>query len=172
MAAFQGDLIFQAPRRFLLEQASKTQTAFAYRMFSLNFFLMISKWSLVRVQTRKSYSLSWSISRFWYFWVLRQWSCSRFYWDWCSWYLFGPLYRCLCWYTYPVNFANTGDPTIPQNPQSLLCGVDWQPWNSSLEHPLLTFLDPAPNVSIAFDTYRVDAMNLLNNISLEAAFRW
>ena len=38
MAAIQGDLIFQAPRRFLLEQASKTQTAFAFRMFSQLFF--------------------------------------------------------------------------------------------------------------------------------------
>ena len=72
---------------------------------------------------------------------------------------------------YPVNFANTGNPTILQNPKSLLSGVDWQPWNSSNDHPLLTFLDPAPNVSIEFDTYRVNAMKLLNNISLELAGR-
>ena len=32
MAAILGDIIFQAPRRFLLETASKTQTAFAFRM--------------------------------------------------------------------------------------------------------------------------------------------
>ena len=72
---------------------------------------------------------------------------------------------------YPVNFANTGNPTIPQNTKSLLSGVDWQPWNSSSDHPLLTFLDPVPKVCITFDTYRVDAMNLLNNISLELAGR-
>ena len=49
MAAFQGDLIFQAPRRFLLEKTSKTQTAFAFRMFShlflwpLNHLLLVYK---------------------------------------------------------------------------------------------------------------------------------
>jgi acetylcholinesterase len=68
-----------------------------------------------------------------------------------------------------VNFANTGNPTIPHNSKSLLSNVDWQPWGSSAQHPLLTFLDPAPNVSITFDTYRVDAMNLLNNITLGLA---
>ena len=73
------------------------------------------------------------------------------------------------YHVYSVNFANTGNPTTPHNHESLLSAVDWQPWSSSTEHPLLTFLDPAPNVSITFDTYRVDAMNLLNNISLELA---
>ena len=68
-----------------------------------------------------------------------------------------------------VNFANTGNPAIPHNSKSLLSNVDWRPWNSSSQHPLLTFLDPAPNVSITFDTFRVDAMNLLNNITLELA---
>lgn len=74
-------------------------------------------------------------------------------------------------HVYLVNFANTGNPTIPHHPKSLLSAVDWQPWNSSPDHPLLTFLDPAPNVSITFDNYRVDAMKLLNNISLELAGR-
>jgi len=31
LAALQGDLLFQAPRRFLLEIISETQSAFAYR---------------------------------------------------------------------------------------------------------------------------------------------
>ena len=35
MAAFQGDFVFQAPCRFLLEYTSRTQTAFAFRMFYL-----------------------------------------------------------------------------------------------------------------------------------------
>jgi acetylcholinesterase len=69
----------------------------------------------------------------------------------------------------PVNFANTGNPAIPHNSKSLLSNVDWKPWGSSAQHPLLTFLDPAPNVSITFDTFRVDAMNLLNNITLGLA---
>ena len=70
---------------------------------------------------------------------------------------------------YSVNFANTGNPAIPYNSKSLLSNVDWQPWGSSAQHPLLTFLDPAPNVSITSDTYRAYAMNLLNNITLGLA---
>jgi hypothetical protein len=67
-------------------------------------------------------------------------------------------------YHHSVNFANTGKPTVPHNPNSLLSSVDWQPWSSSADHPLLTFLDPAPNVSITFDNFRVPEINLLNNI--------
>ena len=72
---------------------------------------------------------------------------------------------------YSVNFANTGNPTIPYNSKSLLSSVDWKSWNSCSNHPLLTFLDPAPNVSITYDTYRVDVMKLLNVISLEIGSR-
>ena len=68
-----------------------------------------------------------------------------------------------------VNFANTGNPTIPRNSKSLLSNVDWKPWDSSAQHPLLTFLDPSPNVNITSDTYRVDAINLLNNITFGLA---
>jgi len=66
-----------------------------------------------------------------------------------------------------VNFANTGNPTTPHNPQSLLSTVDWQPWDSSADRPLLTFQDPATKINITFDNFRVDGMNLLNQISLE-----
>ena len=69
-------------------------------------------------------------------------------------------------YYYPVNFANTGNPTIPHNPNSLLSTVDWKPWSSSADHPMLTFLDPAPDVSITSDNIRVTEINLLINISL------
>jgi acetylcholinesterase len=72
-------------------------------------------------------------------------------------------------YYHSVNFANTGKPTVPHNPNSLLSTVDWQPWSSSADHPLLTFLDPAPNVSITFDNFRVPEINLLNNIFLHLA---
>lgn len=69
-----------------------------------------------------------------------------------------------------VNFVNNGDPNIPKNPASLLSTIDWQPWGSSaVNPPLLTFLDPAPTVTITFDTYRADAMTLLTNISLAVA---
>jgi hypothetical protein len=38
---------------------------------------------------------------------------------------------------------------------------------SSTDHPLLTFLDPAPSVSITFDNFRVAEMKLLNGIFLQ-----
>ena len=63
-----------------------------------------------------------------------------------------------------VNFAYTGNPGMPHNPNSLLSAVDWQPWSSSDDHPLLTFIDPAPDVSITFDNFRVPEINLLNDI--------
>jgi hypothetical protein len=47
--------------------------------------------------------------------------------------------------------------------------VDWQPWSSSADHPQLTFLDPAPDVGITFDDFRVPEMNLLNDIFLHFA---
>ena len=72
-------------------------------------------------------------------------------------------------YTHSVNFANTGKPTTPANRKSLLSTVDWQPWSSSSDHPMLTFLDPAPNVSITFDDFRVPEINLLNNLFLHFA---
>ena len=58
---------------------------------------------------------------------------------------------------------------MPHNPNSLLSNVDWQPWSSSADHPLLTFIDPAPDVSITFDNFRVPETNLLNNIILHLA---
>jgi hypothetical protein len=33
LAAIQGDIVYQAPRRFLLENIPETQPAFAFRMF-------------------------------------------------------------------------------------------------------------------------------------------
>ncbi|KAF5315372.1 hypothetical protein D9619_007119 [Psilocybe cf. subviscida] len=68
-----------------------------------------------------------------------------------------------------VNFVNNGDPNT-KNPASLLSKIDWQPWSSSATNPpLLTFIDPAPTVTITFDTYRADAMELLTKISLAMA---
>ena len=58
---------------------------------------------------------------------------------------------------------------MPHNPISLLSNVDWQPWSSSADHPLLTFTDPAPDVSITSDNFRVTEINLLNNIYLHLA---
>ena len=59
---------------------------------------------------------------------------------------------------------------VPPNPISLLTssGITWEKWNSSISSPpLLTFADPAPEASIIADTYRKDAMDLLNKIAVE-----
>ena len=68
-----------------------------------------------------------------------------------------------------VNFANTGNPNTPQNPISLLSNVDWQPWSSSADHPMLTFLDPVPEVSITYDDFRVPEINMLNKLFVQFA---
>ncbi|KAF8800976.1 carotenoid ester lipase precursor [Phlegmacium glaucopus] len=133
LAAIQGDIIFQAPRRFLLEAASKTQPAFA--------FLYKRGKSIPGLGAFHSSDIP------------------EFYGNGTAPDFIGTDAL--------VNFANTGNPTTPHNPNSLLSAVDWQPWGSSADHPLLTFLDPAPNVTITFDNYRVPGMNLLNNITLQ-----
>lgn len=68
-----------------------------------------------------------------------------------------------------VNFANNLNPTLPKSNVSLLSGLDWQPWNSSAEHPLLTFVDPAPQVAISSDTFREGPMQLLSAIAADLA---
>ncbi|KAF8815491.1 carotenoid ester lipase precursor [Phlegmacium glaucopus] len=133
LAAIQGDIKFQAPRRFFLENASKTQPAFA--------FLFKRGKSIPKLGAFHSFDIP------------------EFYGNGVAPDFIGTDAL--------VNFANTGRPTIPHNPNSLLSAVDWQPWGSSANHPLLTFLDPAPNVSITFDNFRVPGMNLLNNITLQ-----
>jgi len=133
IAAFFGDFTFQAPRRFLLEHASKTQTTFAF----------LFKRGKGPVGAFHSSDIP------------------EFYGSGASPDFIGTDAL--------VNFANTGNPSNPHNSMSLLSNVDWKPWDSSAQHPLLTFLDPSPNVSITFDTYRADAMNLLNNITVGLA---
>ncbi|TDL14977.1 carotenoid ester lipase precursor [Rickenella mellea] len=65
-----------------------------------------------------------------------------------------------------VNFVNTLNPNGPKNSISLLSALDWPQWASnSTAPPLLTFLDPAPSISITPDTYRLEAMNVLIQIS-------
>jgi hypothetical protein len=67
LAAIQGDLKFQAPRRFMLEHVSKTQTAYAFRnvpSLLICGLLIIIVIYIYSVQTRKSYSFSWIIPWF------------------------------------------------------------------------------------------------------------
>ena len=174
MAALQGDLVFQAPRRFLLEHVSKTQTAFAFRTFSTILVLTSKKSHLLLVYKRGKATP--------YLGAFHSSDIPEFYGDGSAPDFIGTdalsmfLKSCLSFavlntHVYSVNFANTGNPTIPYNSNSLLSSVDWKPWNSSPDHPLLTFLDPAPDVAIAYDTYRADAMKLLNNITLKISYQ-
>jgi len=135
LAAIQGDIVFQAPRRFLLENMSGTQPAFVF----------LSKRGKSTPKIGAFHGSD--IHEFYGYGVNPDFIGTDAL----------------------VNFANTGNPTIPHNPHSLLSTVDWQPWSSSANHPLLTFLDPAPGVSITFDNFRVPEMNLLNNIFLDLA---
>ncbi|PCH44099.1 sterol esterase [Wolfiporia cocos MD-104 SS10] len=71
-----------------------------------------------------------------------------------------------------INFANNLDPNVhgglPSN-LSYLSSIDWKQWDSNpAAPPLLTFWDPVPSVNITADTYREDAIALLNNITLQA----
>jgi carboxylesterase type B len=135
LAALQGDLNFQAPRRFFLEAMSKTQTTFAF-LFK-------------RGKATPTFGASHGSD------------VPEFYGTGASPDFIGT--------DAIVNFVHTANPNT-KNPASLLSKIDWQPWSSSATNPpLLTFLDPAPNVTITFDTYRADAMQLLIKISLEIA---
>ncbi|KAF8808598.1 carotenoid ester lipase precursor [Phlegmacium glaucopus] len=136
IASFQGDLTFHARRRFFLQAASKTQPAYAFLFKRLKTIPFLGSFH------------SFDIPEF---------------------------YGTNGTGTAPdfigtdalVNFANTGNPNEPKSSISLLSQVDWKPWGSSKSHPpLLTFLDPAPNITITFDNFRVDAMDLLTRFSL------
>ncbi|KAH9476605.1 Lipase 4 [Psilocybe cubensis] len=134
LASVSGDLFFQAPRRFFLQAASKTQPTFA--------FLFKRGKSTPDIGAAHASDLP------------------EFYGTGTDPDFIGTDGL--------VNFANTGNPSLPKNPISLLSAVDWKPWSSSPTNPpILTFLDPAPAISITSDTFREKAMNLLSQISLE-----
>ncbi|KAH9475727.1 Lipase 3 [Psilocybe cubensis] len=134
LAAVQGDLIFQAPRRFFLQTASTTQPTFAFLF-----------------KRGKATPLLGSFHGS---------DIPEFYGSGTAPDFIGTDGL--------VNFANTGNPSLPKNPISLLSAVDWQPWSSSkTSPPLLTFLDPAPAIAITADTFRATQMDLLTKLSLQ-----
>ncbi|KAJ3514034.1 hypothetical protein NLJ89_g2603 [Agrocybe chaxingu] len=72
-----------------------------------------------------------------------------------------------------IYFTRNGDPNAPQDSISLLRNTKWDVYSSSVENPpLFTFVDPPPSVNITFDTYRADAMKLLNKLSLKEIGRF
>ena len=72
--------------------------------------------------------------------------------------------------SHPVFFTNNLDPNAPADLESglsHLSGITWDKYNSNLDAPpLLTFSDPAPKLEITTDTFRTDAMELLNELML------
>lgn len=133
LASIQGDLTFQAPRRFFLKTASQTQKTFA-------FLFKRGKATPILGTFHSS-----DIPEF---------------------YGTGTVPDFIGTDAL-VNFATTGNPNLPKNAISLLSAIEWPAWTASANPPLLTFIDPAPNVTITFDNYRLEAMNLLTSISLE-----
>ncbi|CAA7260930.1 unnamed protein product [Cyclocybe aegerita] len=141
LAAFQGDLAFQATRRFFSTIASKRQPVYGFRYMRRRpdaaphlgvdhgsdfpeFMALVSDTGLIAADTL-------------------------------------------------IYFTNNGDPNAPQDSISLLRNTKWDTYDTSTENPpVFTFIDPPPSVNITFDTYRADAMKLLNKLSLKEIGRF
>ncbi|PAV18601.1 sterol esterase from carbohydrate esterase family CE10 [Pyrrhoderma noxium] len=136
LAAFQGDLVFQAPRRFLLQILSQTQDTWSY-------LYKRGKNNTAIIGTSHGSDIP---------------------------YFYGANTTDFLGTDAIINFANTLNPMLPENPISLLTssGLTWDCYGSSVDSPpLLTFIDPAPEATITSDTYRNDGIGLLNKIAAE-----
>ncbi|KAF9001315.1 Alpha/Beta hydrolase protein [Cyathus striatus] len=136
IAAVQGDLFFQAPRRYFLEYASKTQPAYAFRTNRMSSF---KKNKLFPVFG--SYHGS-DGPKFTATGLLPDYIGTDAL----------------------VNFINTLNPINPPHPNSLITigNLTWPQWGSSASAPpLSTFVDSIPSVILTDDTYRADAINFL-----------
>jgi len=135
IAAVVGDLIFQTPRRLLLQATSGTQPAFAF-LFQRN------KTTPILGSFHSA-----DVSEFYGF----------------------PTPTDFIGLDALITFTNHLNPNT-KNPLSLLSAIQWNEWRSNTTAPpLLTFVDPAPAVTITADTYRADGMNLLKQITLQVA---
>ncbi|KAH9841711.1 sterol esterase [Rhodofomes roseus] len=133
LASFQGDWLWQAPRRYFLETVSQTQDAWSY---------------LYKRGTQIPYlgaAHATDILEF-----------------------FGSID-----YIAPdalIFFTNNLNPNAPADLESglsKLSDITWDQWGSDISAPpLLTFVDPAPEVEITADTFRADAISLLNELML------
>ncbi|KAI0787376.1 carotenoid ester lipase precursor [Fomes fomentarius] len=120
LAAMQGDLVFQAPRRFFLEQTSGKQNTWAFlnkRLKALPALGSAHGSDILNVYSGSDMA------------------------------------------DYLINFVNTLNPNGKT-------GISWPKYTTS-SPKLLTFLDGLIPLSITNDDYRVDAMKLLTNLSLQ-----
>lgn len=133
LAAFQGDWMWQAPRRLTLQYVSQTQDAWAYlyqRNKAVPYLGSFHSSDLDEFFTAIDYVGTDII----------------------------------------INFANNLNPNAPEGLApgvSPLSEINWEQWGSNPSAPpLLTFMDPTPSVEITTDTFRADAMTLLNNLAM------
>ncbi|KAI0052056.1 sterol esterase [Auriscalpium vulgare] len=143
ISSFQGDLMFQGPRRFLYQYAQWTQPTWGY---------------LFKRFKSTPYLGSFHGS-----------DISEFF--------------AVAGVTDPgsppdfigtdalINFVTNLDPNAPKNLAkglSYLSGVTWKQYGSNpTAPPLLTFNDPAPNISFTTDTYRQDAMASVSALNMK-----
>ncbi|KAH9936513.1 sterol esterase [Fomitopsis serialis] len=134
LASFQGDWLWQAPRRYFLETVSQTQDAWAY---------LYKRGSVTVPYLGAAHATD-----------LLEFFTSIDY--------IAP--DALIFFTTNLN---PNAPADLESGLSKLSDITWDQWGSDASAPpLLTFVDPAPEVEITADTFRADAISLLNELML------
>ncbi|KAF9474072.1 carotenoid ester lipase precursor [Pholiota conissans] len=136
LAAIQGDIGFQAPRRFLLQTAAKTQPTFGFLF-----------------RRGKSSSLGASHGS----------DIPEFYGTSSPTAATIDFIGTDALVNF-ANTKNPNLPKNSMSLLSAIQWPEWG--SSVSQPPLLTFQDPVPAVNITFDTFRIEGMNLINKISL------
>ncbi|KZT67296.1 sterol esterase [Daedalea quercina L-15889] len=133
LASFQGDWLWQAPRRYMLNTVSQTQDAWAYlykRGSDIPYLGTAHALDILEFFSSIDYVAP----------------------------------DALIFFT--VNLNPNAPADLPSG-LSRLSDITWDQWGSdSSEPPLLTFVDPAPSLEITADTFRADALDLLNELML------
>lgn len=158
-------MVFQGPRRHLLEVASRTQPAYSYRkgthlicICQLMFIIGYARSS--GVPTLGSFHGS-EITYLFGFTNETDWIAT----DAISKYHF-PRIRLKCPQILSVYFARNRDPNPPADSISLLRNINWPEYSTSAENPpLLSFFDST--VNITSDTYRKDAIKLMIQLLMQ-----
>jgi len=139
LASILGDIIFQAPRRFLLQNAAHTENtwAYLYQRGSSTPFLGAFHGS----DLAEFYGGAGPVPDS------------------------NPDFIGTDALIFFVSRLNPNSPnTVPGN-ISFLSHVQWEQWGSSnMSPPLLTFTDPEPSISFTADVYRANGMDIITSI--------
>jgi len=161
--------VFQAPRRFLLEIASKTQPAYSYREPALinpcyAFKLLTLQSGYMRGSSRPILGVAHATDIVEFFGMGNQTdfiavdAISK-----SAGFLKAALLKKLA-----VYFTHKCNPNAPRDSISLLRDIAWEKWSSCEDKPpLLTFVDPVPSMTITSDTYRSEAIKLVIALSMK-----